>query len=108
METRLLKESYLEVVNYSVTHKNGNRSSVRTDILNSYIRQFFFDEIIDAMASGNRVELRGFGPKNTYPKGFIMPLYTIVNKKTKKNIYVFLLAKKKELVKTLKTMVIQP
>ena len=22
-------------------------------------------------------------PKNTYPKGFIMPLYTIVNKKTK-------------------------
>ena len=64
METRLLKESYLEVVNYSVTHKNGNRSSVRTDILNSYIRQFFFDEIIDllkAMEKGIGKNAQNYG-----------------------------------------------
>jgi len=45
MDTTLLRTSYLEVVNYSIAHENGNRSRARTDILNEYIRQFFFDEI---------------------------------------------------------------
>ena len=45
MKTVLLKEPYSEVVNYSVTHKNGNRSSARTDILNNYIRQLSMGHI---------------------------------------------------------------
>jgi len=97
METRLLKESYLEVVNYSVTHKNGNRSSVRTDILNSYIRQFFFDEIIDEQqwecTSEKKISCSRATPENPN-KTFSIDL-CFVNKKTKKNIYVLLKAMEK-------------
>ena len=97
METRLLKESYLEVVNYSVTHKNGNRSSVRTDILNSYIRQFFFDEIIDEQqwecTYEKKISCSRATPENPN-KTFSIDL-CFVNKKTKKNIYVLLKAMEK-------------
>ena len=92
-----MKESYLEVVNYSVTHKNGNRSSVRTDILNSYIRQFFFDEIIDEQqwecTYEKKISCSRATPENPN-KTFSIDL-CFVNKKTKKNIYVLLKAMEK-------------
>lgn len=97
METVLLKESYLEVVNYSVTHKNGNRSSVRTDILNEYIRQLFFDEIIDEKEweciAEKKISCSRATPENPN-KTFSIDL-CFVNKKTKKNIYVLLKAMEK-------------
>ena len=97
MKTVLLKESYSEVVNYSVTHKNGNRSSARTDILNNYIRQFFFDEIIDEQEweciAEKKINCSRATPKNPN-KTFSIDL-CFVNKKTKKNIYVLLKAMEK-------------
>ena len=97
METVLLRESYLGAVDYSVTHKNGNRSSVRTDILNEYIRRFFFDEIIDEQEweciPEKKISCSRATPENPN-KTFSIDL-CFVNKKAKKNIYVLLKAMEK-------------
>ena len=97
MNTTLLRESYLEAVNYSQTHINGNRSSGRTDILNDYICRFFFNEIIDERKWECIPELSipcsRATPENPN-KTFKIDL-CFKNKNTNKNIYVLLKAMEK-------------